>query len=125
LLMSVIFAAAGCSSERSSREPFVKVLSDNPNYQQLLSGRPETEGMRSGRVYLKPGESCGEHSTHDHEEMLIFLQGNGLAELDKGKTLMVGSGQILYIPPFTAHNIKNNSDKPLCYIYCVVPACNH
>jgi len=91
----------------------------------VLDGKPETEGMRAGRVYLKPGESCGKHSTNNHEEILIFLQGNGAAGSDTGKTLAVGSGKILYIPPFTVHNITNNSDKPLSYIYCVVPVCGH
>ena len=109
----------------SSKVPFVKVLADDGNYQRLLDGKPQTAGMRSGRVYLKPGETCGEHSTDDHEEMLIFLTGSGEAEIGGGKTLAVGSGKILYIPPYTAHNLRNNSDKPMSYIYCVAPAGNH
>ena len=121
LLAAVICFAAGCSSTMSSKKPFVRVLNDDGNYQQLLAGSPETAGMHSGRVYLKPGETCGEHSTDDHEEMLIFLSGTGQAIVGDGKTMEVGSGKILYIPPFTPHNIRNNSDKPMNYIYCVAP----
>jgi mannose-6-phosphate isomerase-like protein (cupin superfamily) len=124
LLVVIVCLVSGCSSKMSTKEPFVTVLTNDGNYQELLSGEPQTCGMRSGRVYLKPGEDCGEHSTDDHEELLIFLEGSGEAIIGKGKTLTVGSGKTLYVPPHTPHYIKNNSDKPLCYIYCVAPANN-
>ena len=41
----------------------------------------------------------------------------------KGDLLDVGAGKVVYIPPETTHNIKNNSDaEALSYIYCVAPA---
>ena len=52
-------------------------LSAGQDYQPLLNGAPQTCGMRSGRVYLTAGQDCGEHSTNAHEEMLVFLSGNG------------------------------------------------
>ncbi len=91
-------------------------------YQPLLEGQPQTHGMRSGRVYLKPGESCGEHSTGDHEEQLVFFSGRGTAFAGPDKTpIDVGVGKIIYIPPHTHHNIQNIGDEPLVYIYCVAP----
>jgi mannose-6-phosphate isomerase-like protein (cupin superfamily) len=102
-------------------QPLVVDLNKKPEYQPLLTGNPQTKGMKSGRVYLRAGEECGEHSTHDREEMLVFLSGKGHAVIEK-QTLEVGEGKITYIPPRTLHNIKNTSDKPLSYIYCVAPA---
>ncbi len=97
-------------------------LNNQPEYQRLLPGVPETLGMRAGRVYLKPGEACGVHSTKAQEEMLIFLSGNGEALIgEKEQVLKVGQGKIAYIPPQTLHNIKNTGQKPLTYIYCVRP----
>ena len=61
----------------TSEEISIIELSNKPEYQPLLEGVPQTCGMRSGRVYLAPGETCGQHSTEDHEEMLIFLFGKG------------------------------------------------
>ena len=106
-----------------SRKPFVLELQDNNEYQQLLEGYPQTCGMRSGRVYLTQGQSCGEHSTGAHEEILVFLSGHGISLIGREKkALEVGSGKVIYIPPDTLHNIENPNSDPLVYIYCVAPA---
>ena len=98
-------------------------LNDKPEYQRLLAGRPQTCGMRSGRVYLKPGEACGVHSTEEHEEMLTFISGMGISIIGEDQTTLdVGQGKVCYIPPHTIHNIKNTGTEPLIYIYCVAPA---
>jgi mannose-6-phosphate isomerase-like protein (cupin superfamily) len=124
---------AGCSMQHyahkehkaamvPSGEVLVIGLNDKPEYQRLLGGRPQTCGMRAGRVYLKPGETCGRHSTEQHEEMLVFLSGKGTALIGEEETSFeVGLGKVSYIPPYTIHNVKNTSNEPLIYIYCVVP----
>lgn len=104
-----------------SREVLVISLTDNTEYQRLLGGKPQTRGMRSGRVYLQPGETCGQHSTEQHEEMLVFLSGRGLALIGENDSFQVGQGKVSYIPPHTIHNIKNTGTEPLIYIYCVAP----
>jgi mannose-6-phosphate isomerase-like protein (cupin superfamily) len=106
----------------TSGQVLVIDLNDKPEYQRLLAGSPQTSGMRSGRVYLLPGETCGRHSTEEHEEMLVFLSGKGTALIGEQETpFEVGRGKISYIPPHTIHNIKNTAAEPLIYIYCVVP----
>lgn len=97
-------------------------LRDNPEHQELLTGSPQTQGMRSGRVYLQPGQDCGRHSTGRHEEMLTFLAGRGRALIgEKQQPYDVGRDNIVYIPPETIHNIENTGTEPLVYIYCVAP----
>ena len=78
---------------------------------------------RSGRVFLKPGESIGQHSTKQHEELLVFLSGHGLALIGENQPYKIGKGKIAYIPPETLHNMKNTGTEPLIYIYCVAPVC--
>jgi mannose-6-phosphate isomerase-like protein (cupin superfamily) len=103
-------------------EVLVIGLNDSSEYQRLLAGRPQTSGMRAGRVYLKPGQECGRHSTEHHEEMLVFLSGNGTALIGEQESpFEVGRGKISYIPPHTIHNVKNTGTTPLVYIYCVTP----
>ena len=105
-----------------SQKALIITLKDNDEYQPLLQGKPQTCGMRSGRVYLPPDEACGWHSTDDHEEMLVFLSGQGQALVGEEETPHpVGEGKVLYVPPHTVHNIKNNVSEPLVYIYCVAP----
>lgn len=104
------------------REILVIELNNKAEFQKLLEGKPRTCGMRSGRVYLQPGESCGQHSTNDREEMLIFLSGKGLALIgEEENSFEIGDGKVAYIPPRTIHNIKNTAAEPLIYIYCVNP----
>ena len=106
-----------------TQKPLVIDLLDSGEYQSLLRGEPKTCGMRAGRVFLTPGEECGEHTTGVREELLVFLSGNGQAEIEM-ELLKVGAGKVVYIPPETTHNIKNSSEtnQPLSYIYCVAPA---
>jgi mannose-6-phosphate isomerase-like protein (cupin superfamily) len=96
-------------------------LSENPEYQKLLDGQPQTCGMRSGRVYLQPGKSCGRHSTKNNEEVLVFLSGRGLLLIGEKENFRVGESKVCYIPPNTVHDVKNTGDEPLIYIYCVAP----
>jgi len=105
-----------------SQKPFVLELQDSEEYQPLLRGNPQTCGMRSGRVYLKQGETCGEHTTGAHEETLVFLSGKGRSLIGPEKEAMeVGVGKVIYIPPHTIQNIGNPNSDPLVYIYCVAP----
>ena len=104
------------------QETLVVSLNDKPEYQRVLEGRPQTCGMRSGRVYLKPGEACGQHSTKQHEELLVFLSGQGELQIGPNNRLAIGAGRTAYIPPQTLHDVRNTGTEPLSYVYCVAPA---
>lgn len=104
----------------TDKKAFVIEINNKREYQRLIPGAPTTFGMKSGRVYLEPGQDCGVHSTEDREEQLVFLQGEGTAEI-AGEKLSVGAGKVCYIPPQTEHNIRNTGSEPLVYIFCVAP----
>lgn len=106
----------------ASREKVLVIdLNKNPENQGLLDGKPQTCGMRSGKVYLPPGQVCGQHSTKDREEVLVFLSGRGELLIGEEDRFEVGQGRISYIPPHTVHDVKNAGGEPLVYIYCVAP----
>jgi mannose-6-phosphate isomerase-like protein (cupin superfamily) len=75
--------------------------------------------MRSGKVYLAPGKACGQHSTKDREELLVFLSGSGEVLIGENETFQVGQGKVCYIPPQTPHDVRNTGEEPLVYVYCV------
>jgi len=93
----------------------------------LLQGSPQTAGMRSGFVRLKPGETVGWHSTGQNEETLVVLAGKG-ATLIEGRSPEGQSQQaftapaLAYIPPATRHNVQNTGTETLEYVYVVAPA---
>lgn len=103
----------------SSSQVFVIDLSKSAKYQRLLDGEPQTCGMRSGRVYLQPGDACGKHSTKQREELLVFLSGQGRLLIGENDSYPIGEGKVSYIPPNTVHDVENTGTKPLIYIYCV------
>ena len=106
----------------SSEKALVIELNAGPDNQKLLDGRPQTCGMRSGRVYLPPGQACGRHSTKDREELLVFLAGRGELLIEGQECFQVAEGKVAYIPPHTAHDVKNTGPEALVYVYCVAPA---
>jgi mannose-6-phosphate isomerase-like protein (cupin superfamily) len=106
----------------STEKVLIVDLNEDPENQRILAGKPQTCGMRSGRVYLAPGKSCGQHSTKDFEEMLVFLSGLGELLIGEDDRYQVGRGKVAYIPPKTAHDVSNTGDEPLIYVYCVAPA---
>jgi quercetin dioxygenase-like cupin family protein len=126
--LSIFLIFTGCANQHRScdgtpQQKFIALeLDQQPQYQPLLKGIPQTCGMRSGRVYLKPGEECGQHSTNTNEEMLIFISGKGTAFIGEEKIAHeVVKDNIIYIPPYLDHNIKNTGSDPLIYVYCVAP----
>jgi len=90
----------------------------------LLQGAPQTAGMRSGFVRLKPGESVGWHTTGRNEESLVVLHGAGSALIDGQPGRAFAAPASVYIPPGAKHNVTNTGTEPLEYVYVVAPAAN-
>ena len=100
-------------------------LNDKPEYQRVIEGPPVTGGMKAGRVYLDPGKACGEHSTKEKEEILVFLSGQGQLLIGAEKEpLAIGAGRVAFIRPETIHDVRNSGSEPLVYVFCVSPAAN-
>lgn len=87
----------------------------------LLKGVPQTAGMRSGFVRLKPGESVGWHSTGQNEESLVILHGSGEALIEGQPARRFTAPQLVYIPPAARHNVTNTGTEALEYVYVVAP----
>ena len=106
------------SQPRPLTVPLVCPKGDCP----LLQGAPQTTGMRSGFVRLKPGETVGWHSTGQNEEALVILHGEGEALIDGRPNQSFTAPALAYIPPATRHNVRNTGKEPLEYVYVVAPA---
>jgi quercetin dioxygenase-like cupin family protein len=112
------------SSESNNNEtnvvPFItKLPDDNTKYFPILNNKQNCLKLHSGMVCLQPGESVGEHSTEDHEELIVVLSGRGELEAEGIGRREIAAGQIAYNPTNTKHNLTNTSSEPLRYIYVV------
>jgi mannose-6-phosphate isomerase-like protein (cupin superfamily) len=109
----------------STKNAIVVELNDKPEYQRVIEGPPVTGGMKVGRVHLEAGKACGEHTTKENEEVLVFLSGRGeLLIGEEGEVFEVGVGKVAFIRPQTIHDVKNTGSEPLIYIFCVSPVSN-
>lgn len=103
------------------QQPHAKVIALESTAKELpiLNGPPETVSMRSGLILLQPGEAVGKHSTGQHEEVLIVLEGSGEMRFHDGTHLPVEARHAIYCPPETEHDVVNTHSTPLRYVYVV------
>jgi len=118
-VISLMTAACASSSKQLKWQRLD--LTNEPGRQMLLTGAPQTAGMRSGRVILQPGEEMHRHSTNGNEEVLLFLAGRARVVVGT-ESVDVGEGQVLYIPPQTEHEVHNEGPQLVRYVFTVAPA---
>ena len=110
------------ASQAPARQPLTLSLDCPAGDCPLLTGAPQTAGMRSGFVRLKPGQSVGWHTTGHNEESLVILRGAGDALIEGQPKLSFAAPRAVYIPPATKHNVTNTGAGVLEYVYVVAPA---
>ena len=109
------------AQEHAKREPMTFALDCAGGDCPLLTGAPQTSGMRGGSVKLKPGESVGWHSTSGNEEALVILHGSGVANIEGHPDVPLREKMLAYIPPATRHNVTNTGTQVLEYVWVVAP----
>jgi mannose-6-phosphate isomerase-like protein (cupin superfamily) len=119
---SLLLAAVCVSSQTPEPRPLTVPLTCAQSDCPLLTGEPQTAGMRSGFVRLMPGQTVGWHTTGKNEEALVVLHGKGTALIDGKPGLPFVAPALVYIPPATRHNVENTGSDPLEYEYVVAPA---
>lgn len=120
---AALFAAAvPLSSQMAQPQPMTLPLECGKSDCPLLRGVPQTTGMRSGFVRLKPGETVGWHTTAQNEEALVILRGQGEALIEGQPKLTLTGPGLAYIPPASRHNVANTGTELLEYVYVVAPA---
>ena len=118
----LMLAAAPIASQTAKPQPLTMPLVCPQGDCPLLKDAPQTTGMRSGFVRLKPGATVGWHTTGKNEEALVILHGQGTAMIEgqAGKPFVAPA--LVYIPPASRHNVENTGKELLEYVYVVAPA---
>jgi quercetin dioxygenase-like cupin family protein len=123
ILASVVsfFTGLALVSQALAPQPLSLALECVKGDCALLRGAPQTAGMRSGLVQLKPGESVGWHTTSQHEEAVVILRGQGEALVKGQPNRPFKAPGLVYVPPRTSHNMSNTGHELLEYVYVVAP----
>lgn len=85
---------------------------------EILVRPPESKSLKSRMVILSPGESVGEHITNKREELIIVLRGTATI-LYNHHEVCIKKGETYFIKEGILHDIKNNHDEELEYVYVV------
>ncbi|HVP48314.1 MAG TPA: cupin domain-containing protein [Bryobacteraceae bacterium] len=117
-----LLSAPVISSQQPQPRPLAMPLECSGGDCALLRGAPQTTGMRSGFVRLKPGETVGWHTTGHNEEALVILHGEGAALIEGQPEAKFHAPALAYIPPETRHNVSTTGSQVLEYVYVVAPA---
>ena len=72
---------------------------------------------------LKPGEEIGEEIHSAIDQLLVFVQGSGTANIS-GQSFPIKEGDLAYVPAGTAHNFVNTGDTDL-KLYTTYSPWNH
>lgn len=102
-------------------EPHYVKMTGSERFTRLLAGVPSTAGMKSGYVVLRPGEAVGEHKTDAREEAIVILEGQATVYCEKNRLFVAQAESLVYIPQETNHDIRNEGEKILRYVYVVTP----
>jgi len=100
--------------------PFAVKIEGKDPYQRLLVPGKDTRNIKSGCVILTPGGSVGEHSTAEKEEAIIILSGQADIKCN-GYSINADAGSVVYVPPQTVHDVRNDGKDILRYVFLVVP----
>jgi len=122
VVIALLLLVVPLNSQQPGPKPLARSLECPGGDCPLLSGPPQTTGMRSGFVRLKPGASVGWHTTGKNEESLVILHGQGEALIDGQPKQTFTGPAFAYIPPATRHNVTNTGKDLLEYVYVVAPA---
>jgi mannose-6-phosphate isomerase-like protein (cupin superfamily) len=122
IAVGLMLSTAHVSSQTAKPHPLTMPLACPQGDCPLLKGVPQTAGMRSGFVRLKPGATVGWHTTGKNEEALVILHGQGEALIDGQVKQPFAAPVLVYIPPATRHNVANTGKELLEYVYVVAPA---
>ena len=74
-------------------------------------------------IYLEPGEESPPHVHRNAVDIMVIVEGEGVATVD-GKKRRVGAGDVILNPSGTVHGIKNDSTERLTWVVIQSPPPN-
>lgn len=76
--------------------------------------------FESGVQEIAPGCFVREHAHHAHEELIMVMAGDGVAELE-GEAVPMTSGTTLYLSGNEKHKFTNTGTEPLRFFWVLMP----
>ena len=107
------------TTELEARVPLdvIDVANDNDAFRRVVeTGEHEQVVVMT----IAPGEDIGEEVHHTTDQVFIFVNGEGNAEMDGGERRF-DEGDLVFVRAGTRHNIVNTGNDPLRLITIYAP----
>ena len=89
--------------------PIVKLAMDNDAFRDEVITGKECQVVL---MTIQPGEEIGAEVHDDHDQILVFVEGNGQAVL-AGQAREIGANDLVFVHAGVEHNFINTGSKPL------------
>jgi mannose-6-phosphate isomerase-like protein (cupin superfamily) len=90
------------------------------SYLLLAAGQFSSQNLAITWVDCPPGSSQPRHQHDTQEQIYVIVRGRGVMTVgDEERELIEGT--LVFVPPATAHTIRNESGEPMCYVSATSP----
>ena len=89
--------------------PIVKLAMNNDAFRDEVITGKECQVVL---MTIQPGEEIGAEVHDDHDQILVFVEGNGQAVL-AGQAREIGANDLVFVHAGVEHNFINTGSKPL------------
>ncbi len=89
--------------------PIVKMAMNNDAFRDEVITGKECQVVL---MTIQPGEEIGSEVHEDHDQILVFVEGQGQAVLD-GQARQIGANDLVFVHAGAEHNFINTGTKPL------------
>lgn len=90
-------------------QDIVQMTKDNTDFRRVVLTEKHSQVVM---MSVEPGDDVGEE-THDVDQVLVFVLGQGEAVLGGGQKSEVGAGRMVVVPAGAKHNFINTGRTPL------------
>lgn len=105
------------AQEQGSRVDILKAARTNEAFRrEVLTGKHEQVVVMT----IPAGGEIGEEVHPDTDQVLVFVDGRGEAQLD-GRSSSIGPNDLVFVRAGTRHNFVNTGDAPLRLITIYAP----
>ena len=102
--------------ETSRVDILAEARSNDAFRREVLTGEHEQVVVMT----IPPGGEIGEEVHPDTDQVLVFVEGRGEAQLD-GETSEIGPNDLVFVRAGTRHNFVNSGERPLRLITIYAP----
>lgn len=108
-----------------ARDTAPYITKDGSRIRELM--HPDLHGNRNqslAEATVPPGKATALHIHRKSEELYHITRGRGSLTI-ADRTMAVGAGDTVHIPPGTPHSIRNIGPDPLVILCCCAPPYSH